>query len=246
MKTGDTPESLARDAGLPWDDIARFNAHTTDPAELQDFFRDCVGCTRKTPDGKAFVFDDGDEPGILLIPRPWTGAFAVGMTHTILVAPLRSVFLALENELGLAIPGASYEAVFADGSVRHGQLGRSGIARVKGVAEGPFSVAYPDQQDLLARSLAASTRRAFDQQATGPLFFLLGQEQAVIDKAVGYYAQYFDDLSGQGLVADIDQVVTDADARPPLIFLCALAGLPIEGTDGVTVQDSRAAEADLG
>jgi len=246
VKSGETPDSIARDVGVAWDDIAQFNWNTTDPVALQDFFRERVGCTRKTPDGKAYVFDDADDPGVILIPRPWTGAFAVGMTHTLLVAPLRSVYISLENESALPIPGAGYEAVFADGSVRHGRLGRSGIARLAAVPEGPFSVVYPDQQDLLARSLAVSTRRAFDQQATGPLFFMLGQEQAVIDTAVGVYQQYCNDLSGRGLVADIDQVVTDADARAPLQFLCALAGLPIEGSAGVTVQVGAGGSPDHG
>jgi hypothetical protein len=166
------------------------------------------------------------------------------MSHTVLVSPLRSVYISLENESGLPIPGAGYEAIFADGSRRQGRLGRSGIACLAGVPEGPFSVSYPDQQDLLARSLAASTRRAFDEQATGPLFYLLGQEQPIIDKAVEFYEEYFNDLSGHGLAADIDQVVTDGDARPPVVFLCALAGLPIEGTDGAILQDIAAGDSD--
>ena len=241
VRSGDTTDSIARAAGVAWDDLARFNWDTTAPAVVQDCFRDRVGCTRKTADGTGYRFDDADDPGVILIPRPWTGSFAVGMTHTILVAPLRSLFISLENEAGIALPGASYQVALADGSVRQGRLGRAGIARLTAVPEGAFSVAYPDQTDLLARSLAASTRRAFDEQATGPLFYLLGQEQAVIDEATAIYQQCFNDLTGRGLAADIDQVVTDPDARPPLVFLCALAGLPIEGTGGVTVRNSAIA-----
>lgn len=244
VKTGDTAVSIAQDAGVTWDEIARFNWNTTDPSKLQDCFRDCLGCTKKTADGKSYVFDDTDDPGTILIPRAWTGAFAVGMAHTILVAPLRSVYLSLENDSGLRIPGAGYEAVFSDGTLRDGRLGRSGIARLAGVPEGPFSVTYPDREDLLARSLAASVRRAFDDETTGPLLFLLGQEQSIIEKAVDIYEQCFNDLTGQGLAADIDQVVTDSDARPPLIFLCSLAGIPIEGTDGATVQPGIGGAAD--
>lgn len=166
------------------------------------------------------------------------------MAHTILVAPLRSVYLSLENDSGLPIPGAGYQAVFSDGSTRDGRLGRSGIARLAGVPEGPFSVTYPDREDLLARSLAASIRRGFDDQTTGPLFFLLKQEQSIIERAAGIYEQHFNDLTGQGLAADIDQVVTDSEARPPLIFLCALAGIPIEGTDGATVRAGAPGDAD--
>jgi hypothetical protein len=239
VKTGDTTASIAAETGVAWKAIAHFNANTTDPAKLQDFFRDRVGCTRKTPDGKSYVFDDRDDPGVILIPRPWTASFAVGMAHTIVVAPLRRVYISLENETGLAVPGAGYEAAFADGSVRRGRLGRSGIACLAGVPEGPFSVAYPDQEDVLARSLAASTRRAFDEQGTGPLFFLLGQEPSIVERAAAHYEHYFNDLTGRGLAADIDQVVTDPDARPPVLFLCTLAGLPIAGSDGVTVQSGE-------
>jgi hypothetical protein len=207
-------------------------------------FRDRVGCTQKTADAKAYVFADADDPGIILIPRPWQASFAVGQTHTVFVSPLRTVFVSLENEAGLALPGAGYEIVFGDGSQRRGTLGRSGIARLSGVPDAAFSVSYPDQQDLLARSLAASVRRAFDEQATGPLFYLLGQEPEVIDRAASVYAQSFNDLTGQGLAADIDQVVTDPDARPPLTFLCALAGLRIEGADQATVQDGSSTGLD--
>jgi len=95
---------------------------------------------------------------------------------------------------------------------------------------------------MLAVSLAASTRRAFDQQGTGPLFYLLGQEQEVIDSAVAVYQQYFNDLTGNGLAADIDQVVTDPDARVPLVFLCATAGIDIEGAaDAIVLGDDDAA-----
>ena len=51
------------------------------------------------------------------------------------------------------------------------------------------------------------------------------------------YEQYFDDLTGEGFAADIDQVVTDPDARPPLVFLCKLAGIDIEGAAEAIVQD---------
>jgi hypothetical protein len=217
---------------VAWEDIARFNWETTDPTTVQEHLRDRVGCTKKSPDGRRYLFDDRDDPGVFLIPRAWSASFAVGMAHTVVVSPLRSIYISLENESGVLLPGAAYEVVLADGSRRRGRLGRSGITRFSGVPEGPFSVSYLDGRDLLARSLAASMRRAFDRQATGPLFHLLGQEQAIVDQAVGIYEAYFDDLTGRGLAADIDQVVTDPDARPPLIFLCALAGLRIESRGG--------------
>jgi hypothetical protein len=150
---------------------------------------------------------------------------------------MNAVYISLENENGLPLPGAGYEVTFVDETQRTGTLGRAGVARLDGVPEGPFSVAYPDNSDLLARSLAANTRKAFDEQATGPLFYLLGQDRSVIERALAVYEEFFNDLTGNGLAADIDQVVTDPDARPPLVFLCKLAGIDVEGTDGVIIQD---------
>jgi len=240
VKTGDTPDSIAQDTGVSWNDIARFNFGTTDDAQLQPLLRDRVGCTRMSADGKRYVFHDEDDPGILLVPRAWEATFTVGTAHTVVVAPIRRVHISLENEAGIRIPGAAFNVQFADGTSRQGQLGRSGIACLTGIPEGAYSVSYPDHEDVLARSLAASTRRAFDQQATGPLFCLLGQQQSVVDKAIDCYEHYFNDLSGKGFAADIDQVVTDPDARVPLIFLCALAGVEIEGSANVQVEELEA------
>ena len=164
VKTGDTKESIARETQVAWDDIAKFNWGTTSDAELQEFFRDQVGCTKTTPDEESYIFDDSDEPGIIMVPHEWTSSFAVGEEHTVYVAPMRTVYITLENEAGLPVLGAAFEAVFVDGTVRKERLGRSGIARLTGVPDGPFSVAYPDPPDVFARSLAASTRKAFDDQ----------------------------------------------------------------------------------
>jgi hypothetical protein len=237
VRTGQTLASIAKEWRVPGEDIALFNWGTTDQQQLDRRYRETLGCTRTSPDGARVVFDDRDEPGVVLIPRPWESRLSIGPVHRIAVAPLRTVFLILRNEVGLALPGSRYEAEFADGSSRAGRLGRSGIARVEGVPEGPFTVSYPDQLEVLATSMAASVRRAFNEQATAPLFTLLMQEQPVIARAEAAYGQYFNDLTGQGLAADIDQVVTDPDARRPLLALCAMAGLAVEGVGGISVEN---------
>jgi hypothetical protein len=226
VRTGESLETVAAAHGLPWQLVAEFNWGTARPDALDDRFRETLGCTRRAPDGR-LRFDDSDDPGILLIPRPWTAQLAVGSAHELPVAPLRPLFLRLQNEAGLALPAARYTAHLADGSQRSGRLGRRGIARLDGVPEGPFAVTYPDELDLLAASFAASVRRALDEAATAPLFTLLMQSPPVVARATELYARYFDDLTGRGLAADLDQVVTDADARRPLLALCALAGLEV-------------------
>ena len=99
----------------------------------------------------------------------------------------------------------------------------------------PFTVSYPDELDLLTKSLAVSVRKAFDEQATAPLFTLLMQSQEVVDRAIATYDEHLNDLTGKGLAADIDQVVTDPEARRPLLALCVLAGLNVEGVSAVSV-----------
>jgi hypothetical protein len=235
IRTGQTPGSISKEWDVPWNDIALFNWGTSDPDELERHYRTTLGCTRTMPDDARLLFDDQDDPGIVLIPRPWEARFSTGTVHQVYLSPLRTVFLALENEAGLALPAAQYQAAFADGSERRGVLGRSGIARLEGVAEGPFSVTYPDDLDLLAKSMAACVRKALGEQATAPLFTLLMQDQEVVERAVAAYDRYLNDLTGKGLVADIDQVVTDPEARQPLLILCAMAGLAVKGASAVTV-----------
>jgi hypothetical protein len=233
---GQTPVSIAKEYGVAWEDIALFNWGTADRDELEQRYRKTLGSTHTAPDGSV-IFDDDDDPGLILIPRAWESTLAVGRSHRILVSALRTVFLSLKNEVGLSIPAARYEALFADGSIRSGRLGPAGVARLAGVPEGAFSVSYPDEADILAKSLAVSVRKAFDEQATSPLFTLLMQDPEIVERATAAYDQYFNDLTGDGLVADIDQVVTDPDARRPLLALCAMAGLGVEGSESVVVEN---------
>jgi hypothetical protein len=72
VQTGETLASLAEGAGLTWQRLARFNWGTEDPKEINEHLRDHVGCTKKTADGKNYVFSSDDDPGIVYIPRPWS------------------------------------------------------------------------------------------------------------------------------------------------------------------------------
>jgi hypothetical protein len=235
VRSGETLEDIAAAHDVPWERIARFNWGTTDAVALERAYRETVG-SRPGRDGHT-RFDDGDDPGVLLVPRPWTARLSVG-AHELFVAPLRPLFLRLENDAGLALPGAHYCARFADGSERTGALGSRGIARLDGVPDGPFTIAYPDELELLATSLAASVRRALAEGETAPLFTLLMQNPEVLARARAVYERDFDDLTGRGLAADIDQAITDPDARRPLLGLCALSGLEVEGVNAVAVATS--------
>jgi hypothetical protein len=242
VRAGQTAASVARDHGVSWERIALFNWGTTDPEALQDHFRDTLGCRRKSPDGR-LCFDDADEPGILLVPRRWRATLAVGAAHELRVEPLRPLFISLENEAGLGIPATPYAVRFSDGSERRGWLGSRGIARLDGVPDGAFAVTYPDQLDLLAKSLAVSVRRGFDEHEIAPLCTLLMQSDEVVERTAAAYHRHCNDLTGGGLAADIDQVVTDPEARRPLLALCALARVSVDGVSSVTVPGATAGPA---
>ncbi len=71
VRTGETLESLARQAGLSWQELAMFNWGTCIPKEVNKYLREVVGCTQRTRDGSNYIFSTGDDPGIVYIPRQW-------------------------------------------------------------------------------------------------------------------------------------------------------------------------------
>ena len=88
VKTGESIESLATQAGMTWQQLARFNWDTDVPDKINEHLRDDVGCTKKTPSGYNYVFDDTDDPGIVYIPRPWQAdGLMTNLTHVVRVDP---------------------------------------------------------------------------------------------------------------------------------------------------------------
>lgn len=87
VATGETLAGLAESVGMSEQDLAKFNWDTDDPEKIKRFLRHDVGCTKKDADGN-YVFDDSDEPGIVLLPAPWIAeGLAAGQEHVIRVAP---------------------------------------------------------------------------------------------------------------------------------------------------------------
>lgn len=68
VKTGDSLDSLSKKVGITWKDLAKFNWATDDPKEINKHLRWDVGCTKKS--GSNYLFDDTDDPGIILLPEP--------------------------------------------------------------------------------------------------------------------------------------------------------------------------------
>lgn len=70
VATGESLESLARHVGMTGLELARFNLGTGRPELINAALRAYVGCMHKTRDGRQYVFDSADDPGIDYLPGP--------------------------------------------------------------------------------------------------------------------------------------------------------------------------------
>jgi hypothetical protein len=219
VKTGESIASLAKGAGISWQDLAKFNWGTDVPDEINKHLRDEVGCSKKTPDGFNYVFDDSDKPGIVYIPKEWKQAgLATEMTHTLRVQSMARFLVILKNDHDLRIPEAEYEATLADGSKRSGRLGRGGVDAIDDPPVGDVEVKFPDLDDIEAKSLAATVRKAFDDRNPKEIHRLFRYPPETVQRAFKAYDKYFNDYRGQGLRNDIEQEWSgDSDAMMVLL-----------------------------
>lgn len=68
VRDGETLESIARANGLTWLELASYNFGTAVPEEVNRQLHTKVGCTRRTADGRNYVFTRGDSPGLIALP----------------------------------------------------------------------------------------------------------------------------------------------------------------------------------
>lgn len=70
VRDGDNWWTLQKSFGLrdPWD-LIRYNFETENPAEVNWYLREYVGCTKVTADGKNYCFSSSATPGLLYLPR---------------------------------------------------------------------------------------------------------------------------------------------------------------------------------
>jgi len=227
VKKGESLDSIAKASDLTWKQLARFNWGSDDPEEINEFLRRRVGCTKKTADGYNYIFDDTDDPGILDIPKPWVkSGLSTSQTHVIRVRQALPIYLVLENDEGMPIPEAAYNLIYESGESVTGTLGRAGIARINEPAEPTFEVEYPDEDDVLAKAIAGSLRRSFDERETGPAFWLFEHGQEMVERVIDAYDEYFNDYSGSGLIEDLYLEITDPQAVLILEALMTFNGIP--------------------
>lgn len=119
VRSGDTLESIAKEEGLEWQELAFFNFGTKDAEEVNQHLIADVGCTQRTADGQSYLFADGDSPGVILAPRPWRqSGLASGRVHVIRVRPagLTGVFHLRHHFEPEAVAEQEHRLSSADGS----------------------------------------------------------------------------------------------------------------------------------
>jgi hypothetical protein len=68
----DTLETVASKHSVSTTDLIRHNFATTDPAEINWYLREYVGCDKPTSDGKNWCFSSSANPGLIYIPASST------------------------------------------------------------------------------------------------------------------------------------------------------------------------------
>lgn len=69
VKDGDTWETIAHRYNLTSNELAYENFRTTDPAKLNWYLRNHVGCTQQTEDGRDWAFSSDASPGRIHVPK---------------------------------------------------------------------------------------------------------------------------------------------------------------------------------
>src|SRR5690242_4349644 len=66
---GETLESVAKKHGIAINHLIQHNFATLDPAEINWYLREHVGCTLPTKDGKNWRFSSTARPGLIYLPE---------------------------------------------------------------------------------------------------------------------------------------------------------------------------------
>lgn len=76
VRRGESIKSLAENAGMTWQELAKYNWGTDVPDQINQFLFLIAGCRQKTPDGHNYIFSDDDVNrgthelnGIVFIPE---------------------------------------------------------------------------------------------------------------------------------------------------------------------------------
>ena len=172
VQTGETLASVAAQAGMTWQQLAEFNWNTCDPNAITQHLRADVGCHKKTPDGKNYVFDSQDDPGVIYVPRQWTQTgLPVDQLHTIRVRGLaygpRERRMRLFDGFGQPIPGALYAVEIGGAEVARGRADENGDFTLPDAAKTVCTVNWGGPDD----AHASPTPFKDDPSGDDPLIF---------------------------------------------------------------------------
>jgi len=133
VRTGETLESVATAAGMTWQKLAEFNWGTSSPREVNQRLRFEVGCTRRDRADANYIFDDDDQPGIVMVPRPFARAsLGIDRVHSLRVRRLERLLAIRLDDPFLGFLGeTSVDARYADGSTDSLTTDPSGVVEVE-------------------------------------------------------------------------------------------------------------------
>jgi outer membrane protein OmpA-like peptidoglycan-associated protein len=141
---------------------------------------------------------------------------------------LDPVLIELVSSDDLPLPEVGYSITFADGSSQSGTLDKFGTAKIKGPPQGPFTVQYPDADDIRAKALAARIHQAITARDSDVIAGVLAQSPTTLSRIRDVYAQFYDDISGNGLVQDAQDASAGTPAEDVVGHLLAAGGLGAE------------------
>ena len=141
---------------------------------------------------------------------------------------LDPVLIELVSSDDLPLPEVGYSITFADGSSQSGTLDKFGTAKIKRPPQGPFTVQYPDADDIRAKALAARIHQAIAARDSDVIVGVLAQSPQTLSRIRDVYAQFYDDISGNGLVQDAQDASAGTPAADVVDHLLAAGGLGAE------------------
>jgi hypothetical protein len=133
--------------------------------------------------------------------------------------------LILSSDDDVLLPEVEFSIAFENGVTLDGKLNRDGMARVLDAPRGFFEISYGDFDDMRAKVMAGRARQAIAKRDVAVVLGVLGQSSTLLAKVSEAYDTYFNDLGGQGLVADARSLTKGSDSEPWAEHLIATAQL---------------------
>jgi hypothetical protein len=155
---GESIESLAKEAGMTWQELAKLNWGTDVPKEINRFLRSHVGCRKKAKDGINYSFTSKDDPGIIYIPETKEDQFASSSEYTIKVKiPPNKTYITSHCIVKIR-PKDDWKGEFGFDWVREADTGISGDNKFDGIV-GRYGAKYAtDPAAVFTKSLTKFTR----------------------------------------------------------------------------------------